>query len=283
MKRIFFGIILITQIVTSQNILNGKILSKDNNEPISYVNIGIINKDVGTVSDENGDFELILVLGNEYYVNETNEKDSILISSIGFKSQKFTVLELQKKLKETKKIYLETDTIFLNEVVISSYKNLKEEIIGKTHKSKTEAVFKDCPLGYEMGTKIKIGKSPTIVKSFNTYIIKNNLGFKKFRLNFYSIKKGKPSTKLFNKDIIFEIPLKEGDFKLDLEEYDIILKEDCIVTIETLDNDKNGDTLNEISFSAKLLGGSIYYRKTSQGKWKKTKMASIGFNLNVLQ
>ncbi|MBC8884125.1 carboxypeptidase-like regulatory domain-containing protein [Flavobacterium piscinae] len=91
-----FGIILITQIVTSQNILNGKILSKDNNEPISYVNIGIINKDVGTVSDENGDFELILVLGNEYYVNETNEKDSILISSIGFKSQKFTVLELQK-------------------------------------------------------------------------------------------------------------------------------------------------------------------------------------------
>lgn len=283
MKRIFFGIILLTQIVTSQNILNGKIINKDSNEPIPYVNIGIVNKDIGTVSDENGDFELILVLGNEYYVNETNEKDSILISSIGFKSQKFAVFDLQRKLKEIKNIYLETDTIILNEVVISSYKNLKEEVIGKTYKSNIEAAFKDCPLGYEMGTKIKIGKSPTIVKSFNTYIIKNNLGFKKFRLNFYSIKKGKPSTKLFNKDIIFEVPLKEGDFNLDLEEYDIILKEDCIVTIETLDNDKNGDTLNEISFSAKLLGGSLYFRKTSQGKWKKTKMASIGFNLNVLQ
>ena len=283
MKRIFFVIILLTQIVSSQNILNGKIISKDSNEPIPYVNIGIVNKDIGTVSDENGDFELILVLGNEYYVNETNEKDSILISSIGFKSQKFAVFDLQRKLKETKNIYLETDTIILNEVVVSSYKNLKEEVIGKTYKSKTEAVFKDCPLGYEMGTKIKIGKSPTIVKSFNTYIIKNNLGFKKFRLNFYSIKKGKPSSKLINKDIIFEISLKEGDFKLDLEEYDIILKEDCIVTIETLDNDKNGDILNEISFSAKLLSGSMYYRKTSQGKWKKTKMASMGFNLNVLQ
>ncbi|MFD0836555.1 carboxypeptidase-like regulatory domain-containing protein [Mariniflexile aquimaris] len=73
--------IFISLIVHSQEkTITGKVLNFENNEPLAYVNIGIKNKTVGTVSNNNGLFNLSLN-------DKVTIKDTIIFSYIGFKTE----------------------------------------------------------------------------------------------------------------------------------------------------------------------------------------------------
>lgn len=71
----------------SQSYISGVVLNEKNNEPIPYVNIGLPKYAQGTVSDEDGSFQLKF-----QYPNYT-----VFISAIGFHSQKISVNQLQEK------------------------------------------------------------------------------------------------------------------------------------------------------------------------------------------
>ncbi|WP_042498633.1 carboxypeptidase-like regulatory domain-containing protein [Algibacter lectus] len=81
--KIFFAItsIFISIILHSQEkTITGEVWNFENNEPLSYVNIGIKNKTVGTVSNNNGLFKLFLN-------DKVSSKDTIIFSYIGFKTK----------------------------------------------------------------------------------------------------------------------------------------------------------------------------------------------------
>ena len=60
---------------------NGKIIDSVSKEPLAYVNIGIVDYNLGTVSDENGKFELII---------KTSDQDLLIrYSYIGYTSKTF--------------------------------------------------------------------------------------------------------------------------------------------------------------------------------------------------
>lgn len=69
MKQILFLIISLFLSITSysQSEINGEIKNIENNEPIPYVNIGVFEKKVGTVSNDKGYFSIKL--------NETVKKN----------------------------------------------------------------------------------------------------------------------------------------------------------------------------------------------------------------
>jgi len=100
----------------------------------------------------------------------------------------------------------------------------------------------------------------------------------KFRLNFYNIKNGLPDGKIVYQNIIFSIDVKKGKFTLDLEQYNIMVEEDFYCTIELVEN-QNSD--EEIFFSAKLLGKTTAYRRTSQAAWQKNGKIGVGFNYTI--
>ncbi len=256
--------------IFGQKIMDGIIIDSEINKPVPYVNIGILNKNKGTVSDKNGKFSI--EISNDF------SNDTIRISSIGYKTQSYIVNILQEKMITNSSIKLYPETVALNEVVVSG-KKLKEKIIGnKTKSGMMRGGFRNAALGHELGIRIKLKSIPIFIKEFHTNVTSNTGESMIFRLNFYNLKDGLPDERIFNKNIIFQIEIKEGEFTLDLSEYNIVLNEDFYLTVELVENQKQGE---EIFFSASLLGNPIITRQTSQGKWDKLGSVGIGFNLTV--
>jgi len=257
--------------IFGQNTVDGKIKNAQTNEPIPYVNIGILKRDKGTVSNEKGEFSLEIPTE---FINDT-----IKISSIGYKTKIFIVKEFIKTLNENPSIELSENVIELNEVVVSS-KKLKEKVLGNKTKSRMmRGGFRNAELGNELGIKIKIKKSPTYITKFHANVTSNTGEKMKFRLNFYNIEKGLPKEKLIQQNIVFGIDTKEGAFTLDLSKYNIVVKDDFYLTMELIEN--QGKKENEVFFSAGLLGNATVTRLTSQAEWKKLGSIGIGFSLTT--
>ncbi len=98
--KILIVIIIMTisavSIVDAQN-FNGQIFDAKTKESIPFVNIGVINKGIGTISDENGIF--LLRLDDKY------NDDSLKISMVGYNP-------IFLKVKDAKKEYGGTPTMF---------------------------------------------------------------------------------------------------------------------------------------------------------------------------
>lgn len=92
----------------------GKIIDATNNLPIAYANIGILGKNIGTVSDEKGLFSLNL--GN------SSDRDTLVISIIGYESQILTVADTKKKCTQDCTFLLSKTNYELKEVEIASKK-----------------------------------------------------------------------------------------------------------------------------------------------------------------
>jgi hypothetical protein len=272
MKIEFKKIILLVLFISYTNMytqekIAGKVLDRSTNTPLSYVNIGVFSKDLGTVSNGAGDFNL--------KIENENLKDSITFSMIGFKTRKIPVAYFN--LKDT--IYLDEEGIELEEIFISNKKG-KSKILGnkKPKLFFASISFKKIEAGNELGIKIKVKKN-TDVNKFNLLLVKNDYPNLKLRLNFYNLKDNKPYERINSENIIFETSIEKGVLSIDLTDYNITLNEDFFVSIESLN--KLDDENKQIIVAGRVLGKS-YGRKTSQGSWTKIK---IGFclSLDVLQ
>jgi len=255
-------------------VLSGAVQDSKTKEKLSYVNIGVLNRDWGTVSNREGFFELEL---NETYINDT-----LRISMVGYKPQTVLVNTLMNK-KGGYTVNLEEEISELNEVVVTA-KEWKFKTIGNKTKSKfLGSGFAYDMLGTEMGIRINIRKKPTFVRAFNFFISYNRLGAKAiFRLNMYKIKGGKPTENILKESILIPVESKEtGLFTIDLEKYDIVLTDDVIVMLEWVEAEEGIKTGQGIMFSLGMFTGGTYHRKSSQGKIKKFRGFGIGYNLDV--
>ncbi|WP_299526569.1 carboxypeptidase-like regulatory domain-containing protein [Winogradskyella sp.] len=253
---------------------SGSILDRQTNQPLPYVNIGVLNQDIGTVSDLNGKFSL--------QIREEFKNDTIRISSIGFKPVEVLIRNIiQKEKSVTYK--LEEAVSELDEMVITA-KSFKKRTLGNKSKSKFVSTgFSYDQLGAEMGVKINIRKNPTLVDAFNFNISYNRLSAKSiFRLNFYSVKNRKPDINLLKDNILVTIePKQTGNVTIDLKPYDIVLKDDIIVTLEWVESKGENNKGEAIFFSLGILNSGTLYKKSSQSKFKKHSSMGVGFNIDV--
>ncbi|MGD1945350.1 MAG: carboxypeptidase-like regulatory domain-containing protein [Croceivirga sp.] len=224
-----YDIANLSQEVNQFDELLGRIVDAKTNLPLSYVNVGILNKEVGTVTDTLGYFDL--------QIEDGFDNDTLRVSRIGYKAKDF-LLENILNEADTVKIELVEEISELNEVVVSA-KAFKRRTLG----NKTESKFLGTGFGYdqlgaEMGIKINVRKNPTFVDAFNFTISHNRLSAKStFRLNFYEVDKGKPGKNILKDNILVPIePKQTGKVTIDLKPYDIILKNDVIVTLEWVAN-----------------------------------------------
>lgn len=203
----------------------GLVVSNENDKPVPYVNIGLLNREIGTVTDTNGKFTLNL---KEEFANDT-----IRISSIGYKPIEILVKYITQK-KQPLSIKLEEQISELNEVVITAKAFKKKTLGNKTESKFLSTGFSYDQLGAEIGVKINTPKIPTFVDSFNFNISYNRLSAKSiFRLNFYSVKNSKPQDNILTNNILVTIESKQvGKITIDLKPYDIVLNDDVIVTLE---------------------------------------------------
>ncbi len=123
MKQIFLiAVILICSLPTAaqKNVLiTGKVVNKSNGDPVFYASISVVNKSIGTVANNNGEFE--------FRVPEQMANDSLLISSIGFASYKEKIATIVAK--NLNRFELVEQSVMLGEIEITDKKITARDVI----------------------------------------------------------------------------------------------------------------------------------------------------------
>ena len=252
--------------------IRGRVTDEKNHEGISYVNIGVPEKNRGTVSQADGNFT--------FKIDSTQTGDSVLFSIVGYDSKMIAVSNLLKQ-KRPLVISLQQRITQMNEVVVSS-KLMPLEIKGNTTKSGVVSI--GLPLkfmGSETGIKINLGKHPVFIKNFSFNINENRLDTAVFRMNIYNIKKGKPFQNILAQNILVKIGNQKGKFALNLSDYNLVMQGEILLSLEWIEGAVARKNNGAIFLSAGFLNSSTWHRLTSQSSWKKATGLGVGFNLEV--
>ncbi|MGY4536162.1 hypothetical protein ACVW0P_000569 [Mucilaginibacter sp. UYNi724] len=268
MKLILFVALLISSsLFANAQVFEGLVKDAKTNLPLPYVNVGIIGKNVGTVTDSAGHYRLNLA---------GHEADTLKLSMIGYAPSIYKVASFINDAHKT--ILLQPSITQLKEVRVTNRK-WKEGVLGNTSKSdNSNAGFSDNNLGHEIGTVIKIKKAPTYLKKFNVHITNAPLYPVKLRLNFYSLKKGMPDQLLQNQNIYVDVLAGQKDIEVNLKPYGIYVDDNFFASLEWIANSKG----HGLMFSAYLSifgSGAVISRETSQATWEKVGIAGIAFNV----
>ncbi|MBT4312955.1 MAG: carboxypeptidase-like regulatory domain-containing protein [Flavobacteriaceae bacterium] len=256
--------------IWAQTSLIGQVLDSATKEPIPYVNIGVLNKNIGTVSDDEDYFQ--------FEVNaQQNGKDTLRFSMIGFESKTYILSDYLKQ--NPLEIYLSEETTALEEVILTSARReFQIKKLGNKTTSKTiYASFTSNKLGNEMGFIVRARKRPMILKKFNISIVENDYGPIKFRVNLYDVLNGLPNKTILKKNIFLETDVSSGIVSLDLTPYEIVIDKEFFITIEWIEDLGPG----KLFFSGGFFGAPLYAREVSQGNWIKIGNVSVGMNLDV--
>lgn len=144
---IFFSLLLNTSEVFAQSV-SGSTLAANSHTPVAYVNIGVKNKNIGTVSDQNGKFSLDIA--------QLNSTDSITFSCIGYKTR---LLQVQSLLaSNNNNILLDELVVQIQEVVVNPTSFVYKTLGVETAMKKMSAGFEENKLGYEFGILMKSKK-----------------------------------------------------------------------------------------------------------------------------
>lgn len=272
---IVLSCILVAQFKLTAQTIRGVLVDADNQTPLPYVNIGILGKAWGTVSQLDGSFQLEL--------SKQFDQDTLRCSMVGYEPFEMTVAAFKTKMASSNKIALKPSVEKVQEVVVeSTVLNLKTRILGnKTTSKSTTFQFGKDQLGNEVGIRIKAKKKrkPMYLREFRASIASSNYEELKFRLNFYTMKNGLPDERIQTENIIVTSTIKEGLLVVDLKPYDLVIKGDFFVSLEWIEDlGKEG-----LSFSASLSSSPLIVRQASQANWLKVGIAGVGFTVKVKQ
>jgi hypothetical protein len=267
-KTGIFLFILFFPKVTFCQLFEGKVLLKDTNTGIPFVNVGIVGKNIGTVTDLSGNFSINL--------DKINDNDSIRFSMIGYDSKSFLINTFKEDSIKT--VYLSLKSYFLTEVKVFYHKTRKILLGTPVNTETLKSGFGENNLGSELGVMIN---SPGEVKliDLNLNVATCTYDSVTYRLNIYQT----------NDEVIYKNILTEPIYvsftkdkinhivTFDLQKYSIVVKGDFLVTLELYRDLGEGRLL----FYTQYFTSYTYHKKTSEGKWTKASGA-IGMYLHGL-
>jgi hypothetical protein len=276
-KLLAFIILLISNLCFGQ--LKSVIIDSETKEKIPYVNIWVENENIGTTSNEKGEFEL-----------EIDYAKIILFSAIGFETKKISSDSINKTLE------LKPLTTELDEIIISAKKLTQELIIGKFKKSKINHYFssgiKPWITARFFKYNDKYDKTPFLkrIRLLTSSDVKNS----KFNIRLYSVNEnGEPENYIYDQNIIGIAKKGKKTTEIDISELNIEFPETgFFIAIEWLiiENNKyeykytlegSRKKLKGISYEPAIGTVTIEVDENSwifnQGKWRKV-VKTVGTN-----
>lgn len=251
--------------VASGQKYSGLITEKATGQPISYVNLGVMGKNLGTVSDQDGKYTL--------KIDTALDKDTLRVSCIGFYPFTMNVSDFRKL--RSYDIRLEERIFEVPEIIITP-KKYQNKILGVSTKFKAiQAGFKkENQLGYECGILMKIKKSALLEKliinfAYCTY----DTIF--YRINIYRVNGKMDFENIMQNPIYLKLPRESvsEQIEVDLTEFNITVYGDILVTLEHIKDLGEGHLLFCAGFA-----NNTYYRRTSQASWEKV---PIGISISM--
>lgn len=225
----FFFLILSFVNAQSRTDFTGFIYDKETKEPLPYVNIGFVNESIGTVSDDFGRFNL------SCDPQKISANSILQISFIGYNTIKLLASEFFSTIAKDNKFYLHPEPYNLDEVVLSNDLRKERSVGTLTLKQNTVGYWLNPEaLGGEIATKIPIEKEKTQLHELKFYVVKNNSGWIKVRVNVYEYINGMPGKNLLTQNIYHTIKINSGIETINLEPYNVIVNNDIVVSLELI-------------------------------------------------
>jgi len=255
--------------------LSGEVYNRDTGEPVPYANIGIIGKNLGTASDENGRYSINL--------QGIGDTDTLGISCIGFEFRKISVGEIRNQALsgESVRTELSPRVYQLAEISIKPLK-IKQYTLGNfcDPGSAYGNAFYSKELGTEIGVVMRIpkGRNKAFLKNFRFYV--GEFSFTSFpvRLNVYTLVDRKPGENILHEPIFIDIN-SEGEYFINLEPYHLVLYDDFFVSLEYFRISDNADGKLIFCAVSQTDSGTSFYRYTSQGSWQREPFNNLGFSV----
>ena len=272
---IFF---ILTQSVLAQKDYKGRVIDTKTNQPIPYVNIGIVDAGIGTVSDEDGLFHLYLE-PNKYEPN-----NQILFSALGYETLYIPISDIEMVYNEYPDIGLTPKLVALNEVVVSNREGrfIKDNIGYRNYGDKDYGYWKDnIALGGELATRIVAKSGLRKLNQFEFEVWYNPSDSLLLRVNIYEDdgNLGRPGTNLntSGKNILTMVKRDDRMVKVDLNPFDIYTKNDFIVSLELLK--VFGDEDLGLILSAALSRYGSYRKYASQDNWERISDMNMAYHI----
>ena len=259
-----------------QHQYKGTVLDAETQETLPFVNIGIVNKGVGTVSNFDGEFYL------EIDKADFSNSDILQFSSVGYKTVQFKISEVNFNNTLFQKVVMQPEAMQLNEAIVTA-KYLKGKIndaIGFSYPSKNKYGYwkGDGSLGAELVTRISVDKKKHFLKDFHFYVNENYSDSVLVRINIYEGGTIYPEDKLLKKNVTKMIGNSPGEVIVDLKPYNIIVDEDFSIGLELLE--VYGKRVGLV-LAADYRPSTSYRRYVSQGQWKTFRGDAMTFYLNT--
>lgn len=246
----------------------GNIVNSATQQPIPFVNVGLPKRGLGTVSDEQGHYQL--------RYNPAYAADSVRVSSVGYapRMMPFAALLAGANVGLAPLPVSLTD---VNVVATSGYSRTHTLGLDKP-RPKVNFSLRSNELGTEIGTLIQVERRPSLVQSLHVVVAKNETAPLTLRVNVYRLDaQGQPTTeKLLQRDVLLTTGPPTGVLTADLTADRLVLTEDCLLAVELVKSSGPGTPdVSKLYFGGALgYGGQCYARLASQGAWIKPTVKS---------
>ena len=284
----------------SAQLVGGTLTDATTNAALPYVNIGVVGKNLGAVSTEQGRYQLPF--------REELADDTVRISSLGYQTRLLTL----RSLLAQPNIALVPGSVALPDVQVQGRSVFRRALtLGNTTNSLTSNLnLNTWNLGAEIGTVISIKRRPTRVLSANFNVSYNKVGALTFRVNFYRLDaRGRPTeTKLLTHDVFVTSDVKTGTIAVDLTNERLVVEENFFLALEWITSKDAAGSAGQparplnlrvsvnkrkskdadgapvpppqpqdlaFSLSAGYANNELYLRDTSQAAWERASVGAV--------
>jgi len=231
-----------------QEIIRGKVIDLQSNLPIAYVNIGIANSSVGTISNQDGTFLI--------KIPEDHLKDTVTFSALGYVERNIPT-QLMQEIEITN-IFLNQKEEILREVIVYTKKEKKKtfDLGNRFYKGGLNmSSAEDATAGTSVALLIQ-NKYPSFHKDLiypvflqdaKVRIADNTTNDFKIRVRLYDVDStGIPGNDLLNESIVIESKMRKGWLNINLSKYDLQINGPFFIAFEWILEEDERKTLKEI-------------------------------------
>lgn len=187
--------------------IRGRVLNAIDAVPVPFANIGLLNKELGTLSDEDGTFELT--------IPHSTMGDSLRFSSIGFKSRS---IRIEPRLNGEIVVRLKPVVKVLNEVEIKRPRRFKVARLGWMGGRDGVLPMDTVQGGGAVAMLVEAPTAPVFIEKLQVRLMYNSKDTLKLRLHFYAFDtiSGGPGQELLREEVILTETKKYGWLRYDL-------------------------------------------------------------------
>jgi serine beta-lactamase-like protein LACTB len=233
--RIILLIFLLSTTGFGQITIKGTVLNRTTQQPVPYANIGIINSNIGTLSNSDGSFSIL--------IPQKNRGDTLNVSALGFGKKVIPVRFFQPEKPYPIRLHERVKT--LNAVTITE-KRERNQIFELGNRAvrggvlETDTTYAGRSIALLIEPKKPYLKKnvglPVYLEKANLRIFRNNLKSFKFRIRLNDVDRstGQPGEDLIQQSIVVESAMKNGWLAFDLSALRYPVSKPFYVTFEQI-------------------------------------------------